>query len=161
VPIDAIGFEGDVVATEYGTGEVVRFSTADPESRTTLASGIDGPAGLATHDGDLYVSENHTGRILKLLPDGATEVLAEDLSSPEGLAIAGGLLYVVEAGAGRLLAIDLETGTMAPVAEGLETNVPALGASPSTMIFNGVAVGGGRAYVSGDRISAIYTVTLN
>lgn len=161
VPIDAIGFEGDVVATEYGTGEVVRFSTADPESRTTLASGMDGPAGLATHDGDLYVSENHTGRILKLLPDGATEVLAEDLSGPEGLAIADRLLYVVEAGAGRLLAIDLETGNMAPVAEGLETNVPALGASPRTMIFNGVAVSGGRAYVSGDKISAIYTVPLN
>jgi sugar lactone lactonase YvrE len=161
VPIDAIGFEGDVVATEYGTGEVVRFSTADPEVRTTLASGIDGPAGLAAQGGDLYVSENHAGRILKLSPDGTTEVVAGDLAGPEGLAIAGGLLYVVEAGAGRLVSIDLATGAMVRVAEGLETNVPAVGTNPRTMIFNGVAVSGDRAYVSGDKINAIYAVTLN
>ena len=160
-PIDAIGFDRDVVATEYGTGEVVRFSTAEPESRTTLASGIDGPAGLATLGGDIYVSENHAGRILKLLPDGATEVLADDLADPEGLAIANGLLYVVEAGAGRLISIDLETGTKLLVAEGLETNVPASEASPKTMIFNGVAVSEDRAYVSGDKINVIYTVPLN
>jgi sugar lactone lactonase YvrE len=160
-PIDAIGFDGDVVATEYGTGEVVRFSTADPEGRTTLASGIDGPAGLATDGDELYVSENHTGRILKLLPDGTTETLAEGLSSPEGLAIADRLLYVVEAGAGRLMSIDLDTGDTVLVGEGLETNVPATGVFPRTMIFNGIAVGDGRAYVSGDKISAIYTVDLN
>ena len=161
VPIDAIGFQGDVVATEYGTGEVVRFSTEDPETRTTLASGLDGPAGLATHGGDLYVSENHAGRILKLAPDGATKVLVDDLVGPEGLAIANGLLYVVEAGAGRLMSIDLETGTVVLVAEGLETNVPAIGWAPKTMIFNGVAVSGDRAYVSGDKINAIYTIPLN
>jgi WD40 repeat protein len=160
-PIDAIGFDRDVVVTEYGTGEVVRFSTAEPGNRTTLASGIDGPAGLATLGGDIYVSENHAGRILKLLPDGATEVLADDLADPEGLAIANGVLYVVEAGAGRLMSIDLETGTKLLVAEGLETNVPASGASPKTMIFNGVAVSEDRAYVSGDKINAIYTVPLN
>jgi WD40 repeat protein len=161
VPIDAIGFEGDVVATEYGTGDVVRFSTADPESRTTLASGIDGPAGLAARGGELYVSENHAGRILKLSQDGGTEVLAEDLAGPEGLAIAGGLLYVVEAGAGRLTSIDLETGTTMLVAEGLETHVPPTGTFPGTMLFNGVAIQGDRAYVSGDRINVIYTVDLN
>jgi sugar lactone lactonase YvrE len=161
VPIDAIGFEGDVVATEYGTGEVVRFSTADPEGRTTLASGIDGPAGLASQGGDLYVSENHAGRILKLTPNGATEVLAEDLAGPEGLAIADGLLYVVEASAGRLISIDLETGAAVVVADGLETHVPSTGAFPGTMLFNGVAISGDRAYVSGDKINVIYTVGLN
>lgn len=160
-PIDAIGFEGDVVATEYGTGEVVRFSTVDPERRTTQASGIDGPAGLATHGGDLYVSENHAGRVLKLLPDGTTEVLAEDLDDPEGIAIANGLLYFVEAGAGRLMSVDLETGRILLIADGLETNVPPSGAFPQTMIFNGVAVSGDRAYVSGDRINAIYIIPLN
>ena len=56
---------------------------------------------------------------------------------------------------------DLETGTKLLVAEGLETNVPARGASPKTMIFNGVAVSEDRAYVSGDKINAIYTVPLN
>ena len=161
VPIDAIGFEGDVVATEYGTGEVVRFSTADPEGRTTLASGIDGPAGLAAQGGDLYVSENHAGRILRLLPDGTMEVLADGLVEPEGLVVANDRLYVVEAGAGRVLSIDPETGAMLQVAEGLETNVPATGAFPRTMIFNGIAVSGDTAYVTGDRINAIYTVDLN
>jgi sugar lactone lactonase YvrE len=161
VPIDAIGFEGDVVATEYGTGEVVRFSADDPQGRTTLASGLDGPAGLAALGGELYLSENHAGRILKLSPDGTTEVLAEDLAGPEGLAIADGLLYVVEAGAGRLISIDLETGVVTPVADGLETHVPPTGTFPGTMLFNGVAISGDRAYVSGDRINVIYTVDLN
>ncbi len=161
VPVDAIGFEGDVVATEYGTGEVVRFSTADPESRTTLASGLDGPAGLAADDGELYVSEFHAGRILKLTPDGGVEVVAEGLAGPEGLAIADGLLYVVEALAGRLISIELETGVVTRVAEGLETHVPATGTFPGTMLFNGVAIDGDRAYVSGDKINAIYVVTLD
>ena len=134
--------------------------TADPESRTTLASGIDGPAGLAAQGGTLYVSENHAGRILKLLPDGAIEVLADDLSAPEGLAIADDLLYVVEAGAGRVISINLETGEVLRVADGLETNVPASGAFPRTMIFNGIAVSGDRAYVSGDKINAVYAVPL-
>jgi hypothetical protein len=47
------------------------------------------------------------------------------------------------------------------VAEGLETNVPSSGAFPNTMLFNAIAVRGDRAYVSGDKINAIYTVPLN
>ena len=68
---------------------------------------------------------------------------------------------MVEASAGRLISIDLETGARLVVAEGLETHVPATGTFPGTMLFNGVAVSGDRAYVSGDRINAIYTVDLN
>ena len=47
------------------------------------------------------------------------------------------------------------------VVDGLETHVPATGTFPGTMLFNGVAVSGDRAYVSGDKINVVYAVDLN
>ena len=77
--------------------------------------------------------------------------VATDLASPEGLAVApDGNLLVVEAGAGRLSSINLETGEVSAVAEGLDLGLEDP-ATPPTYVFSGVAVGpSGTIYITSD-----------
>jgi sugar lactone lactonase YvrE len=161
-PLNAIGFNGDLIVT--GFTSVVRVSAADPEVRETLADGLDTPAGLAATDGDLWVSERGTGRVLQIVADGKKlsepVQVATGLSFPEGLALTpGGNLLVVEAGAGRLSRIDIATGEVSTVAEGLELGAEGVPGFPATWGFNGVAVGpSGAIYVTGDVGNVLYRI---
>ncbi len=163
-PLNAIRFQGDLVVAELGTNSIVRANSTDPAKRVTLAAGLGVPVGLAATDDDLWVSDAATGSVLQIVDNG--EPLAEpalvvkDLASPEGLAVApDGNLLVVEAGAGRLSSIDLETGKVSIVAEGLEIGFPS--AHP-TWVFNGVAVGpSGAIYVTGDIANVVYRIEPN
>ena len=65
-----------------------------------LATGLEAPAGLAVHGGDLYVADR-SGTILQVLDDGERidppRVVADGLAGPEGIAAGeDGTLYVVE-----------------------------------------------------------------
>ena len=168
VPINAIRFQGDLIVVELGleagTARVVR---ANAEGRVTLAdtgNGLALPVGLAATDDDLWVSDWATGVVLQIVADG--EPLSEpipvarDLSAPEGLAVTpDGSLLVVETGAGRLSSIDLETGKVSTVAEGLELGAQGAEGYPPTWIFNGVAVGpSGAIYVTGDIANVLYRI---
>jgi glucose/arabinose dehydrogenase len=87
--------------------------------------------------------------------------VARRLAAPEGLAVApNGSLLVVESGAGRLVRIDLRTGRVSTVAEGLALGaqgIPDTPIVPPTWSFNGVAVGpSGAIYVSGDKANVLY-----
>jgi glucose/arabinose dehydrogenase len=80
--------------------------------------------------------------------------------NPEGLALdLDGSLLVVEAGAGRLSRIDLATGEVSVVTEGLELGAPAIPGAPPTYQFNGVTVGpSGAIYVTGDATNVLYRI---
>jgi len=159
LPLNAIRFQGDLVVAELGMEEgaarVVQASAADPAQRITLADGLAVPAGLAATNDDLWVSDWAAGMVLQIVADGqplAEPVpVATDLASPEGLAVApDGNLLVVEAGAGRLSSINLETGEVSTVAEGLDLGLEDP-ASPPTYVFSGVAVGpSGTIYITSD-----------
>jgi sugar lactone lactonase YvrE len=161
-PLNAIRFKGDLVVA--GLTSLVRASAADPEVRETLAEGLDTPAGLAATDDDLWVSEWGTGRVLQIVADGEAlsepVLVATGLSSPEGLALTpGGSLLVVEAGAGRLSRIDLATGEVSAIAEGLQLGAEGIPGFPGTWGFNGVAVGpSGTIYVTGDIGNVLYRI---
>jgi sugar lactone lactonase YvrE len=167
VPLNAIRFQGDLVVAELGTGSVVRASSENPATRTTLVEGLGVPAGLAATDTDIWVSDWAAGSVLQIVAAG--EVLdepvpiAEGLAFPEGLALAqDGSLLVVESGAGRLSRIDLGTGQVTTVAEDLEFGAQAPPNVPPTWIFNGVAVGpSGNIYVTGDVANVLYRITLS
>lgn len=159
-PIDAIQFEGDIVASQWGAGNVIAFSPGNLEEKRVLADGLPGPAGLTAADGSLYVADNLSGTVLRI-GDGGAETVAEGLDQPEGLAAANGSIYVVEAGAGRVVAIDPASGETRTVADGLELHVPPSGAFPNTMLFNGIATDGSTAWVAGDAANTVYVIDLD
>jgi sugar lactone lactonase YvrE len=165
-PIDAISFQGDIVVTEAASGSVVRFNSSTPDERTVVLSGLQAPAGLASLDDNLYVADRTAGQILQILESGREcqppRIVASELAGPEGIAIdESGTLFVVEADAGRLTRIDPETGTKATVADDLELHVTSQRGSPSTMIFNGLAVRDGRIFVTSDKASLVYRIDFN
>ena len=159
-PVDALQFQGDIVASQWGAGNVIAFSPESPDEQRVLADGLEGPAGLTELDGSLYVTDNLAGALLRI-GDGGAEEVASGLVQPEGLAAANGSIYVVEAGAGRVTAIDPASGAAQVVVEGLELHVPPSGAFPNTMLFNGIATDGETAWVAGDAANTIYVVDLD
>ncbi len=168
VPINAIRFQGDLIVVELGfEAGTCRVTRASDEGRVILVDSADGlvlPVGLAATDDDLWVSDWATGRCIRIIAGG--EPLAEpisvatNLSAPEGLAVApDGSLLVVETGAGRLSSIDLETGEVKTVAEGLLLGAEGAEGYPPTWIFNGVAVGpSGVIYITGDIANVLYRI---
>lgn len=167
VPLNAIRFQGDLVVSELGTGSVVRADGTDPSIRTTLASGLAVPTGLAATADDLWVADLVFGTVLHVVDGGGVitppTVVASGLAGPEGLAVLpDGDLLVVEAGAGRVSRIDPFSGTVTPVAENLGLGAPPPPLVPPTWLFNGVAVGArGHAYVTGDVANVVYKIRLH
>ena len=164
-PLDALVFGDGIAVAELGTGSVLLFDPSSPDERQVVADGLGAPAGLAAHDGDLYVTDNAGGRLLQVAAAGEPleepREVATGLVRPEGVDIgADGALYVVEAEAGRVTRIDPESGATEVVAEDLELQVPSQGAFPHTMLFNGIAVGTDRLFVTGDRANLIYEIEL-
>ena len=161
-PLNAISLGDDIVFSDVA-GSVTRFSPDSPDNSTTLAKDLKQPFGLAYADGDLYVSEQGAGRIIQIL-DGdkviQPRVVKDGLDAPQGLTISKGQLFVVEAGAGKLLAIDLSSGNLLSLADGMEftTETPVFSIM-KTWASASVAVSGSTAYITGTHNAVIYKVT--
>jgi sugar lactone lactonase YvrE len=163
--VDALAFGEDIIVSEFGTGSVVRFSPDAPDTRTTLASGFEQPAGLASHDGDLYVADR-TGAVFQILNDG--EVLdmprpvVIGLAGPEGIAVAeDGSLYVVEVDAERVTWVDPESGATSLVADGLNLSGlerEAISEATPIAYLSGIAIGDGSLFVSNYPENRIYRI---
>jgi len=167
VPLNAIRFQGDLVVIELGhspgAARVVRVSSSGRIPLADASQGLILPIGLESSvDGNLWVSDWATGKVWQIVAKGAPLtppiLVAQGLSHPKGLAMDhGGGLLVVESGAGRLSRIDLSSGGIWPVAEGLLLGAEAIPGTPPTGIFNGVAVGpSGVIYVTGDKGNVVY-----
>jgi glucose/arabinose dehydrogenase len=151
------------VVTEGASGSVVRFNPASPDQRTVLSSGLEAPAGLAARGRDLYVGDRAAGQVLQVLENDQEiqppRVVADGLEGPEGMDFGeDGRLFVVEADAGRVVVIDLETGDREILAEGLNLHLEPQPGFPPSLVFNGIAVGDRRAFVTGDRESLLYRI---
>jgi hypothetical protein len=85
--------------------------------------------------------------------------VASGLAAPEGLALdKKGHLLVVEAGANRLSRINLDTGVISTVKEGLKNGDTGIPGTPPTFSMSGVAVSKfGRIFTTGDRGNVIYS----
>lgn len=163
-PLNAIRFQGDLVIAEMGTSSVVRLQG---QERVTLAdadAGIVVPAGLAATEDALWVGDWATGTVWQLVADGQplTEplVVASGLAFPEGLAVAtDGTLLVVETGKGSVKSINLTSGEVSTVADGLVLGMAAPEGMWPTWWFNGIAVDAdGAIYVTGDAANAVYRI---
>ncbi len=163
--VDALPLDGDIIVSEYETGSVVRFDPASPDDRTVIASGLDAPAGLAVHGGDLYVADR-SGTLLQILDDGERldppRLVATGLAGPEGIAAdEDGTLYVVEEDAGRVTRVDPETGAVTVVADGLALRgLEQKSVQQVTPVgyLAGIAVGNGSLYVSGYPDNRVYRI---
>jgi len=162
VPLNAIRFQGDLIVAELGTASVLRVNSADAAQRTPLITNMAVPVGLAATDDDLWVGDFATGQVVQLMADGEVlgkpVIVATGLAGPEGLAVTDdGRLLVVESGAQRLSAINLATGQVTPIVEGLALGAPGWPNMPPTATFNGVAVDtAGTIYVTGDIDNVLY-----
>jgi glucose/arabinose dehydrogenase len=114
------------------------------------------PTGLAATDDDLWAADWVMGTVRQLVRDGVPvdEVVATGLSGPEGMAVTPeGDLVVLEATAHRLSLVDLPTGSVVPLVEGLDVGQPPPVGMPPHWTFEGVAVGAsGAIYVSTDGV---------
>jgi hypothetical protein len=154
VPIDIVGFKDDVVVSDLGLGGVV---WASDHSMILPIDNVNvfAPGGLATDGETVWMADWGTGLVWQIGFVGKTPmapiVVAFGLSFPEGLAFEkAGSLVVVETGTSQLSRINLSTGQVTKIVDGLELNGPGLEGYPPTWGFSGVAVGQtGDIYVSG------------
>jgi len=160
LPLNAIRFQGDVIAAEMGTGSVVRARDHAP-----LVTGLEVPVGLASSGDELWVGDWQTGCIWHAFdehgPIDPAQLVASGLDRPEGMTVApDGSLLVVETGRQRLVRIDLRTGAMTQVADQLEVGLPASpGLAPPGLAVSDVAVASdGTIYVTGDLGNVIYRI---
>ena len=163
-PIDAVRVQGDIAVSDVGLGGVVWASDNAmilPIDNATVFA----PGGLTTDGETLWVADWGTGVVWQIDFEGKTPMtpvpVASDLVNPEGLALDldGGLL-VAETGAGRLSRIDLATGEVTVIAEGLEFGGPGLEGTPPTFFFDSVTVGpSGDIYVTGSGANIIYRIS--
>jgi hypothetical protein len=84
-PFNARAAAGDLYESDYGTGYIFEF-TPDG-TRSTFASGLNGPLGLAFNSaGNLFEADQGTGRIYEFTPGGTRSTFASGLNSPTFLA---------------------------------------------------------------------------
>jgi len=163
---NAIPFGDDLVVVDLGMGEgQARVLRVGDGGALVLADATDEiflPLGLAATDDDLWVGDWAAGIVWQLIADGVNLpqpiLIAMGLSGPEGLAVDhDGSLLVVEGTAGRVSRIRPDSGTVTPVAGGLELSAVGTGMLPPFGTINGIDVGStGAIYVAGDLGVKIY-----
>ena len=165
MPVNSTAFRGDLIVLELGTSSVVRINLDDTSSRETLIDGLAVPAGIATDDDAIWISDWATGIIWQVVADGEKLedplMVASDFVMPEGLAVtADNTLLIVETGTQSLIELDLATGAKTILVSDLAIG----GAAPQGMVpswtFNGVAVDSeGAIFVSGELTHVLYKIT--
>ena len=163
--VDALSLGDDIIVSEYDTGRVLRFHPASPDARTVIASGLEVPAGLAVHRGNLYVADR-SGTLFQILDDGERldppRSVVSGLAGPEGIAAdEDGALYVVEEDADRVIRVDPETGVATLVVTDLALHgveQKSIEKATSVGFLAGIAVGSGSLYVSGYPESRVYRI---
>jgi DNA-binding beta-propeller fold protein YncE len=154
-----VSAKDEVYLTDYNSGEVLALMPGATPDRRVVASGLDGPVGLAIDGmGALVVSEAGSGILSRI--DSATGLkteVARGLNQPEGLAVLpNGMIAVAETGLKRLVLVNAKTGVITPIAQDLPigqvfTRAPA----PVFLPTGVVADADGAIYVTCDRDNTV------
>ena len=162
-PIDAHSFQGGMLVTEGITGNIVNVTGPDLASRTVIAN-LPGSFFLAGNDSDVYTSNFINGTIIKIIANGLVLDPPEEVSSghanAEGVALVGDDLLVVATGSGTLEKVNLVTGEVTILADGLVFYPPLPDLGVVIGFANDVTVVDGYAYVNADGANVIYKVKL-
>ena len=162
-PIDAHSFQGGMLVAEATTGNIVNATGPDLATRAVIAN-LPGSFFLAGNDSDVYTSNFITGTIVKIIANGLVLDPPEEVSSghanAEGIALVGDDLLVVATGSGTLEKINLVTGEVTILADGLVFYPPLPDLGVVIGFANDVTVVDGYAYVNADGANVIYKVKL-
>ena len=122
---------GDLYESDYGSGNIYEF-TPDG-TRSTFASGLNSPAGLAFNSaGNLFEGDIGSGNIYEFTPGGTRSTFASGLN-PYGLAFnSAGNLFEADQGSGNIYEFT-PGGTRSTFASGLN--------SPTFLAFQPVPEG--------------------
>lgn len=111
------GADGVIHVVRAGDGAVLRI--AADGAITPLLSGLNRPTDVLCVNGDLHVSENGAGRVIRSR-DGVITTLIDGLRDPRGLACLDGWLHVLDRGQRALHKISLgDPGNTEVIAENL------------------------------------------
>jgi sugar lactone lactonase YvrE len=118
VPISVLAAPGDLYEADDASGTIFKFTPDGTKS--TFASGLNGPFGLAFDaSGNLFEADQNSGTILKFTPAGTKSTFASGLNFPAGLAFDGsGNLFEADEVSGTILKFT-PAGTKSTFASGL------------------------------------------
>ena len=143
--------EGFLVV-DYAADALISVGSGDQPTRSTIATQLGGPVGLARgEDQSVYITGHSDGTVSRVdLTTGARVVVASGLNRPEGLArLPDGSLAVAEVGARRLVLVNPSSGEITVAAEELPIGYDLGAAGPG--LFTGVTADAAAAvYVTGD-----------
>src|SRR5438067_450196 len=101
LPSNILAAPGDLFETDQGSNTIIKFTPA--VVKTTFASGLHGPFGLAFHAGTLFESDTGSGTIIKFTAAGVKSTFASGLNTPTGLAFdASGNLFEADQASGTI-----------------------------------------------------------
>ena len=118
VPFGALAAPGDLFEADQFSGTIFQFTPAG--TKTTFASGLIGPSGLAfDRSGNLFEADQFSNTIFKFTPDGTKTIFASGLNGPTGLAFnASGNLFEADNFSGTIFKFTPD-GTKTTFASGL------------------------------------------
>jgi sugar lactone lactonase YvrE len=160
-PLNAIRFKGDIVVADPVLGGVIWASDH------AMILPMDGasiflPVGLVTDGEMLWVADWATGIVWQIGFIDKTPLppvpLAFGLANPEGMALdIDSSLLVMEASAGRISRIDLTTGEVSVVVDGLEPGLqlPTGYPFPPSYGFDALAIGPSGAIYYTDNVNSV------
>src|SRR5438094_921280 len=135
LPVNILAAPGDLFESDQGSNKIFKFTPAGV--KTTFASGLSGPFGLAFDAGTLFESDTGTGTIIRFTAAGVKSTFASGLNTPTGLAFdASGNLFEADQGSGTIFKFT-PAGAKSIFASGL--NQPsglAFGPPPAAYDFN-------------------------
>ena len=162
-PIDAHPFQGNLLVTEFATGNVVLASGSDLGNREIIAV-TPGAAFLAGDDDNVYLSDVLNKTVFQIIANGTIlsppVVVATGFDAPEGILLLSGggggdALLVVDGGRETLEKVDLMSGKVQTIATDLGffpgIQDLALGFPNDVVVDDS-----GAMYVNGDRANVIY-----
>src|SRR5438094_789435 len=101
LPINIFAAPGNLFEADQGSNKIFKFTPAGV--KTTFASGLSGPFGLAFDAGTLFESDTGTGTIIRFTAAGVKSTFASGLNTPTGLAFdASGNLFEADQGSGTI-----------------------------------------------------------
>lgn len=162
-PTDALEYQNGVLVMEATTGNVVHATGDDLSNRTILMT-IPGVFFLAGNETHVYATHFVNGTTLEIISNGTVldtpTIISSGHYSPEGTALVDNYLLVACTGSGTLEKVDISSGEVATLVEGLDFLPPLPEFGLVFGFSNDVAVHDDYAYVNADGSNVLYKVNL-